>query len=324
MPKANKRAEKRRTAKIARAHSTELKLDEQVKPGQMAKRPITGYRKPARGVARYPWATSLVVLLILAGVLAALYGTHTWPFTAPAQTANKTAVGSATPTTAATAAPTIAPTKDPGKGVTPVAAAVDVASSPCVKIADKLTSKDPAPSGEDLKKITHSYKEALKTDIAQEKLYCAGINTNRGLMVLELDPKLAPNTVNNFVSLAKAKFYDGLKFHRVVPGFVIQTGDPNGDGSGGPGYKFNDEPVQGNYTEGTIAMANSGANTNGSQFFISIADNSQKLQKSYNLFGRVVEGLNVAKAVQGPGDDANSKNITPDIVNKVIIESVDR
>jgi len=98
--------------------------------------------------------------------------------------------------------------------------------------------------------------------------YLATIATNKGNITLCLDPALAPNTVNNFVFLARNQFYNGVKFHRVVPDFVVQGGDPTGTGSGGPGYKFADEPVKGEYTAGAVAMANSGGNTNGSQFFI--------------------------------------------------------
>ena len=98
-------------------------------------------------------------------------------------------------------------------------------------------------------------------------------------MVLDLDPKLAPNTVNNFVALARQGYYDGLTFHRVVPDFVIQGGCPEGTGTGGPGYKFEDEPVQGEYTLGAVAMANAGPNTNGSQFFVCIDDCTRKLHE---------------------------------------------
>ena len=127
--------------------------------------------------------------------------------------------------------------------------------------------------------------------------YTATIETEKGPIVLDLDPSLAPKTVNNFVFLANEHFYDGLKWHRVVPGFVIQGGDPQGTGAGGPGYKFADEPVKGQYTDGCVAMANSGPNTNGSQFFICIADDSQKLQPLYNLFGHVTSELDVAKKI---------------------------
>src|SRR5712664_132730 len=135
-------------------------------------------------------------------------------------------------------------------------------------------------------------------EIDTDKTYRVTITTDRGQIIADLDPKLAPKTVNHFVQLTKAGFYDGLTFHRVEPGFVIQGGDPEGTGRGGPGYKWDDEPVLGEYTLGALAMANSGANTNGSQFFVCIDDCTRKLTKDYNLFGYVVEGLDVAVGTQ--------------------------
>src|SRR3982074_3173742 len=117
----------------------------------------------------------------------------------------------------------------------------------------------------------------LRIDIA--KRYTATIATAGGDIVLSLDPSRAPQTVNNFVFLARDGFYDGLTFHRVVPDFVIQGGCPEGSGRGNPGYRFADEPVQGEYIAGALAMANSGPNTNGSQFFICTADCRHKLNK---------------------------------------------
>jgi len=124
------------------------------------------------------------------------------------------------------------------------------------------------------------------------------IETSMGDMTVELWPDKAPKTAANFLKLAKQGFYDGILFHRVERGFVIQGGDPNtksGDpstwGTGGPGYSFADEPVQGEYTKGTLCMANSGPDTNGSQFFICTADLIGSLPKKYNLFGRVVDGM---------------------------------
>lgn len=157
----------------------------------------------------------------------------------------------------------------------------------------------------------HKYSGAPATQIDIGKLYEATIHTARGDIVLCLQPLLAPNTVNNFVVLARNHFYDGIPFHRVVAKFVIQGGDPNcinntppapatpgtGCGGGGPGYSFNDEPVKGKYTTGCVAMANSGANTNGSQFFVCTADDTS-LPASYNLFGTVASGLNVALQIQ--------------------------
>ena len=133
--------------------------------------------------------------------------------------------------------------------------------------------------------------------IDQSKTYRVSVDTNKGPVVMDLMPSMAPITVNNFVALARQGYYDGLTFHRYVADFVIQGGDPTGTGSGGPGYKFEDEPVQGSYREGAVAMANSGPNTNGSQFFICNAD-CQKLAPSYNLFGYVVDGLDVVKLLR--------------------------
>ena len=115
---------------------------------------------------------------------------------------------------------------------------------------------------------------------------------------MDLDPQLAPNTVNNFVNLARDGYYTGLTFHRVVPDFVVQGGCPEGTGTGGPGYRFDDEPVTGEYTLGAGAMANSGPNTNGSQFFICIDDCRSKLAPSYDLFGFVSNGMDVALSIE--------------------------
>lgn len=134
------------------------------------------------------------------------------------------------------------------------------------------------------------------TDAA--KRYVATISTDRGDIEIALDAPRAPKSVNNFAFLAGEGFYDELSFHRVVDGFVIQGGDPEGSGRGGPGYRFADEPVQGEYIAGSLAMANSGPNTNGSQFFISTVDNRRALAKSYNLFGQVVKGMEVVGSIR--------------------------
>lgn len=145
------------------------------------------------------------------------------------------------------------------------------------------------------------------------KLYRATITTNRGTIVMDLDPQLAPNTVNNFVGLARQGYYNGLTFHRVVPEFVIQGGCPEGTGRGGPPYRFADEPVKGEYRSGAVAMANAGPDTNGSQFFICIDDCRRKLAPNYNLFGYVTDGMDVALATD-----------VGDVMDKVEIEERDR
>ena len=162
------------------------------------------------------------------------------------------------------------------------------------------------------------------------------IKTNKGTMKVALFPKIAPNTVRNFVELAKGTrinpttnqkvsekpFYDGVIFHRVISGFMIQGGDPNGTGMGGPGYKFADEPVTEEYSRGTIAMANSGPNTNGSQFFIMHKDYA--LPPSYTIFGRIdpadsvsLATVDAIAAVQTDGSDKPLQDVT---IQSVVIE----
>jgi peptidylprolyl isomerase len=293
MPKT-KRAEHKRSVRVARAHTTSLpKLE--VKEPQRS-RNVPGYKPPARGLARYPWAIGLSLLVIAASIFS-LYYFKAGPFAPPKRATVKVHVVS-----------------------TPKPDLTLPSPSPCLKVTKQLTDTTPAPDATTFAKIVHSYPNPPSMFINTQAFYCVGINTNRGLIVVELDPHYAPVTVNNFVFLAENHFYDGLKFHRVVPGFVIQGGDPLGNGTGSPGYKFKDEPVLGNYTAGVIVMANSGANTNGSQFFITLADDTKTLAKSYNLFGRVVQGMNIVLKIQGPDpSNANTKNIVPDVMNHVIV-----
>jgi cyclophilin family peptidyl-prolyl cis-trans isomerase len=158
--------------------------------------------------------------------------------------------------------------------------------------------------------------------IDPEKTYTAEIKTNYGTITAEFYPKDAPQTVNNFICLAKAGYYDNTPFHRIIAGFVIQGGDPTGTGRGGPGYKFNDEPISKDYLKGTLAMANAGPNTNGSQFFIVLDNLTGRLPKNYTVFGQVTSGLDVVDKIAavpvGRSDSGeNSKPMQP-----VTLESV--
>jgi len=132
------------------------------------------------------------------------------------------------------------------------------------------------------------------------------MQTNRGTIELELFDEDAPKTVENFRKLASDGFYDGVIFHRVIEGFMIQGGDPTGTGSGGPGYQFEDEPNEHAVVRGALAMANAGPNTNGSQFFIVTADACPWLDGKHTVFGRVTGGMDVVDAISkvdtGPGD----------------------
>jgi peptidylprolyl isomerase len=272
MPKTtNKRTAARRAARVQRAHTTKQE-------GVAVRRRPTTRKGPTRArsniFSRYPVAFSLLFLIIVGAVGYTLYAKQLlwW---AP---------------------------KPPAARVYPT---LPYANSPCKSVAKYVDTTTPIP---DSANIQHSYSAPPPMVIDKNKLYCVGITTTKGFMLLELDPRLAPNTVNNFVFLADRHFYDGLTFWRVEragqtdpDGSVsdlnlIQGGDPKGDGSGGPGYSFKDELSQKEgYVLGTVAMANSGPDTNGSQFFIDTGDNSKALKThSYSLFGHLVQGIDTA------------------------------
>lgn len=164
--------------------------------------------------------------------------------------------------------------------------------SGCWTAADRVnTEGDPELAN------TQQWSKPPEMQIDGSKKYSALVETNKGDFTIELLPAEAPVTVNNFVCLARAGFYDNTPVHRIVAGFVIQGGDPTGTGSGGPGYRFNDEPVNLDYTKGTVAMANAGPNTNGSQFFVVLDDLTGRLPKNYTLFGKVSDGMDVVDAL---------------------------
>jgi cyclophilin family peptidyl-prolyl cis-trans isomerase len=149
------------------------------------------------------------------------------------------------------------------------------------------------------------------------KSYTAEMVTTKGTLRIALDPLAAPKTVNNFVFLARYHYFDGIFFHRVIPGFVLQGGDPQGTGTGGPGYRFEDElPKAGRYELGSLAMANAGPDTNGSQFFVISGPDGAALPPKYSLFGKVVSGLEVVADIDAIG----TRSGTPK--ERVVIESV--
>ena len=167
--------------------------------------------------------------------------------------------------------------------------------------------------------VTKKFASMPPMGIDPTKRYSATLETTIGTMVIALDAAAAPLTVNNFVYLAAHHYYDGVIFHRIIKNFMCQGGDPEGSGRGGPGYKFGDElPKPGKYQIGSVAMANAGPNTNGSQFFIISGPSGVGLPPLYSLFGQVVKGLEVVEALQNvatrPGDrpveDVVIKSIT--------------
>lgn len=166
----------------------------------------------------------------------------------------------------------------------------------------KTVEKGPYPMEIDIKK---SYEAILKTGV--------------GDITIALTASATPITVNNFVALSRKSFYNNTIFHRVISGFMIQGGDPNGTGTGGPGYTFTDEPFTGEYTRGTVAMANSGPNTNGSQFFIMHKDTG--LPKNYVIFGKVISGIEVVDKIATAPTEPGGEGSTP--VSPVKITSVE-
>jgi cyclophilin family peptidyl-prolyl cis-trans isomerase len=177
------------------------------------------------------------------------------------------------------------------------------------------TPAPPAPDGSSPKQQRFDTAPPMIIDPAKQ--YTAEMVTSKGTMTIALDPAGAPKTVNNFVFLARYHYFDGIHFHRVIPGFVLQGGDPEGSGRGGPGYRFEDElPKPGRYEVGSLAMANAGPNTNGSQFFVISGPDGVRLPPQYSLFGKVVKGLDTVASIDAIG----SRGGTP--AERVVIESV--
>lgn len=157
------------------------------------------------------------------------------------------------------------------------------------KVSPVNATTSTTPTSPSMNQEPLSYPGLLSDEKVANKI--VRIQTSKGEVVFELLPKEGPRAASNFAYLAGRGFYDGLTFHRVVPGFVVQGGDPRGDGTGGPGYQFQDDPVSLSYARGIVAMANAGPNTNGSQFFIMLQDNP--LPPAYSIFGRVISGMDV-------------------------------
>jgi len=169
-------------------------------------------------------------------------------------------------------------------------------------------------------KLVQQWKQPPAMEIDANKSYVATINTEKyGSFQITLFPKDAPIAVNNFVCLAKAGFYDNTTYHRIIPGFVVQGGDPDGTGRGGPGYRFNDEPITKDYLRGIVAMANAGANTNGSQYFVCLGDLRANLTKNYTIFGEVTTGMDVVDKIAAVPTKAGDAPVDPVKVTSVTI-----
>ena len=168
------------------------------------------------------------------------------------------------------------------------------------------------------------FPSAPEMGIDPTKRYTATMETSMGTLVIALDPIKAPKTVNSFVYLAAYHYYDDVIFHRIIKGFVCQGGDPTGTGRGGPGYQYADElPKAGQYQIGSLAMANAGPNTNGSQFFLISGPSGVQLPPSYALFGQVVKGLEVVEAMQNVETDRSDKPLVDVVIKSVTVTVAD-
>ena len=174
----------------------------------------------------------------------------------------------------------------------------------------------PCPNADGSSPQRREFDEAPEMCIDPTKSYTATMETTLGTMVVHLNAAAAPKTVNNFVTLARYHYYDGVVFHRIIKGFMCQGGDPTGTGRGGPGYRFEDElPAPGRYEVGSLAMANAGPNTNGSQFFICLADAG--LPHAYTIFGTVTSGMDAVDSIaaaprsgEKPNEDCVIERVT--------------
>lgn len=181
-------------------------------------------------------------------------------------------------------------------------------------------SSTPCPPAEGAAERQTKFSEAPPMCIDPSKTYTAVLDTTMGSMTIALDAAAAPKTVNNFVVLARYRYYEGVIFHRIINGFMCQGGDPEGSGRGGPGYKFEDElPAPNTYKIGSVAMANAGPNTNGSQFFLVSGASGVGLPPQYSLFGQITEGLDVLDSLQNVKTARGDRPLEDVVINSVTI-----
>jgi cyclophilin family peptidyl-prolyl cis-trans isomerase len=211
------------------------------------------------------------------------------------------------------------------RGSTPSASATPTTQTPTTPASPTVQASPGSNCGYTEKpkqdSATKGAQPLPKFKIDVNKTYTATVVTSEGTFVVDLDPKAAPCTVNSFVYLTDRHFYDGLTFHRIIKDFVIQGGDPAGNGAGGPGYSFNDELNNGlKYELGSIAMANSGPNTNGSQWFVVTGPQGESLPNSYSIFGKVSSGMDVVQKIGAVQTASGDAPVTPVTIEKITIK----
>ena len=219
---------------------------------------------------------------------------------------------------------TTAPKSSTSSTTTSTTTASSAADKAAQTAADAIAVKAGCPSDPDTKLDKDSWKTAPKMTIDTSATYLATVKTDVGTFVITLEPKLAPIAVNSFVFLAKHDFYNCVIFHRVIPGFVVQGGDPTGTGEGGPGYEYTESgpaTASPQYPLGSVAMANSNSpathtpTTNGSQFFIVTGSSGESLPADYVLFGKVTSGMSVVDKIN---DDGSSSGVPPDVTHRML------
>jgi cyclophilin family peptidyl-prolyl cis-trans isomerase len=247
-----------------------------------------------------------VVAVIIVGIVFLVSGTNSLkkPASATGSTTTSTAAGSSTTTTAASSS----------------------ANKAAQKAANAIAVKAGCPTSTTARVNTQSYPAAPAMTIDTNDLYSATVVTTDGTFTMSLYAKAAPTTVNSFVFLADKDYFHCVIFHRVIPGFVDQTGDPTGTGTGGPGYQFANENIPTAYATGDVAMANSGANTNGSQFFIVAPGGATQLNNDiasggYSLFGAIISGQNVINAINAEGTASGTPGVVQRIISVTIHEA---
>jgi cyclophilin family peptidyl-prolyl cis-trans isomerase len=286
-----------------------------------------------RNTRTIPIIVGAVLLALLLAFITGTFGGHSKKSSSSTST---------TPTTAASPSTTLAATADSatvGPGL--VARTAPAVSATCNTPASGATGSGAAPASGNAVSIVPApaqvpfpnlngtsprytkFSSAPPFCINAAKTYTAAVQTDIGTFTVKLLPKYAPVTVNNFVFLAGYHYFDGIAFHRVIPGFMIQGGDPTASGGGGPGYSFKDElpSAASAYGTGALAMANSGANTNGSQFFVVVPGGGSGLSPSYSVFGQVTSGMNIVEKINSDGTSAGTPNVYHKIVKVTITES---
>jgi cyclophilin family peptidyl-prolyl cis-trans isomerase len=242
-------------------------------------------------VRRWKWS---ITLILVAAILAS-----SWPRmgSAGANALQQVAGPNSTPQARRKPAMTGIVVEALKKQITPPAAALTTKRPSAAEIAESKKVCVPFLTAGNGRQSVRSWRKGPKQVIATTKQYQVKLYTTDGTITAAILPKLAPITANNFIFLACNGFYNGLEFQRTIPNFVIQGGDPKGDGTGGPGYWFQDEKVTRPYTLGSLAMANAGPNTNGSQFFIIVGSEGLAIPRRSNLFGQVTQGMNVVQKI---------------------------